>query len=56
MATECSEERSEFARVKGRSVVAGFDGGTITADAGTLSYSSKFVSSIGRHQTDGKAC
>ena len=36
MATECSAERFEFARVKGRSVVAGFDGGTITSDAGAL--------------------
>jgi hypothetical protein len=26
----------EFARVEGRAVVAGFDGGTITSDAGTL--------------------
>ena len=36
MATECSAERFEFARVKRRSVVAGFDGGTITSDAGAL--------------------
>jgi Transposase DDE domain group 1 len=36
MATECNAALFEFARVKGRSVVAGFDGGTITADAGAL--------------------
>ncbi|MBV8735754.1 MAG: hypothetical protein JO007_00570 [Alphaproteobacteria bacterium] len=36
MAAECREERFEFARVKGRSVVAGFDGGTLTAAAGAL--------------------
>ena len=36
MATECNAALFEFARVKGRSVVAGFDGGTITLDAGAL--------------------
>jgi Transposase DDE domain group 1 len=36
MATECSAERFEFARVEGRSVVAGFDGGKTTSDAGGL--------------------
>jgi hypothetical protein len=36
MPTECSPERFEFAPVKGRAVVAGFDGGTITSDAGAL--------------------
>src|ERR1700739_168495 len=36
MATECSAELFEFARVEGRSVVAGFDGGKITSDAGGL--------------------
>jgi hypothetical protein len=36
MPTECSAELFEFARVEGRSVVAGFDGGKITSDAGGL--------------------
>ena len=36
MPTECSPDRMEFARVEGRAVVAGFDGGTITSDAGAL--------------------
>ena len=36
MPTECSSERMEFASVAGRAVVAGFDGGTITSDAGAL--------------------
>jgi Transposase DDE domain group 1 len=36
MPTECSPDRFEFAPVEGRMVVAGFDGGTITSDAGTL--------------------
>ena len=36
MPTECSADRFEFARVEGRRVVAGFDGGTITSDAGAL--------------------
>ena len=36
MPTECSADRFEFARVEGRAVVAGFDGGTITSDAGAL--------------------
>ncbi|MGA8759633.1 MAG: transposase, partial [Stellaceae bacterium] len=36
MPTECSAELFEFARVEGRSVVAGFDGGKITSDAGAL--------------------
>ena len=36
MPTECSADRMEFAPVAGRSVVAGFDGGTITSDAGAL--------------------
>ena len=36
MATECNAALFEFARVKGRSVVAGFDGGTITLDASAL--------------------
>ena len=36
MATECSPELFEFAPVEGRAVVAGFDGGAITSDAGAL--------------------
>ena len=36
MHTECSAEMFEFAPVEGRQVVAGFDGGTITSDAGAL--------------------
>ena len=36
MPTECSADRFEFAPVAGRSVVAGFDGGRITSDAGAL--------------------
>jgi len=36
MQAECSAERFEFAPVERRSVVAGFDGGVITSDAGAL--------------------
>jgi hypothetical protein len=36
MQTECSADRFEFARVEGRAVVAAFDGGAITSDAGAL--------------------
>lgn len=36
MPTECSAERFEFGEVSGRVVVAGFDGGAITSDAGAL--------------------
>jgi hypothetical protein len=36
MQTECNAERFEFAAVEKRAVVAGFDGGTITSDAGAL--------------------
>jgi hypothetical protein len=36
MQTQCSADRFEFARVEGRPVVAGFDGGAITSDAGAL--------------------
>src|SRR5271167_4222395 len=36
MPTECSPELFEFAPVEGRVVVAGFDGGAITSDAGGL--------------------
>jgi hypothetical protein len=36
MPTECSADLFEFAPVEGRQVVASFDGGTITSDAGAL--------------------
>lgn len=36
MPTECSPEWFEFARVEGRAVVATFDGGRLTSDAGAL--------------------
>jgi hypothetical protein len=36
MPTECSADLFGFARVDGRAVVAGFDGGAITSDAGAL--------------------
>jgi hypothetical protein len=36
MPTECSADLFGFAAVEGRTVVAGFDGGTITSDAGAL--------------------
>jgi DDE family transposase len=34
--TECNPDLFEFARVEGRAVVAAFDGGRITSDAGAL--------------------
>ena len=36
MPTECNPTRFEFAPVGGRTVVAAFDGGSITSDAGAL--------------------
>ena len=36
MQTECNADLLGFARVEGRAVVAGFDGGRITSDAGAL--------------------
>jgi hypothetical protein len=36
MRTECSADRFGFARVERRAVVAGFDGGRMTSDAGAL--------------------
>jgi hypothetical protein len=36
MLTECNPRLFEFAPVEGRAVVAGFDGGAITSDAGAL--------------------
>jgi hypothetical protein len=36
MQAKCSAKASEFARVEGRRVVAEFDGGRLTSDAGGL--------------------
>ena len=36
MPTECNPELFDFTPVQGRAVVAGFDGGAITSDAGAL--------------------
>ena len=36
MQTECISEQFDFAPVERRAVVAGFDGGTISSDAGAL--------------------
>jgi Transposase DDE domain group 1 len=36
MQTECSADLFGFAPVEGRAVVAGFDGGRMTSDAGAL--------------------
>src|SRR5215216_7876152 len=36
MPTECNPDRFEFPRVEGRAVVASFDGGRITSEAGAL--------------------
>ncbi len=36
MPTECSPELFQFARVEGRGVMAAFDGGLVTSDAGAL--------------------
>jgi hypothetical protein len=36
MPTECNPTLFDFARVEGRCVVASFDGGRITSDAGAL--------------------
>lgn len=36
MQTECSAPTFAFARVESRRVVAGFDGGAVTSDAGAL--------------------
>src|ERR1700740_1049402 len=36
MQTECSADLLGFARVEGRAVVAGFDGGKMTSDAGAI--------------------
>ena len=36
MQTECNADLLGFARVEGRAVVAAFDGGTITSEAGAM--------------------
>ncbi len=36
MRTECNSDQFLFAPVEGRAVVASFDGGAITSDAGAL--------------------
>ena len=36
MRTECNPTSMRFARLKGRDVVAGFGGGSMTSDAGAL--------------------
>jgi hypothetical protein len=36
MRTECKQDSFGFARVEGRDVVAAFDGGRMTSDAGAL--------------------
>ena len=36
MPTECISDQFDFARAEGRSVVAAFDGGRVTSDAGAL--------------------
>ena len=50
MATECSAGLLDFAPVEGRKVVAGFDGGAITSDAGALllGASDRAIRLIGR--------
>ena len=36
MTTDCSTDLFDFTEVEGREVVAAFDGGAITSDAGAL--------------------
>src|SRR5690606_3577702 len=50
MPTECSADLFGFARVEGRAVVAGFDGGAITSDAGALllGATDRAISLVGR--------
>src|SRR3954465_5885566 len=50
MPTECSAKPSEFARVEGRPVVAEFDGGAVTSDAGglLLGAADKAIGLVGR--------
>jgi hypothetical protein len=50
MPTECKQDSFGFARVEGREVVAAFDGGTMTSDAGALllSATDKAIGLVGR--------
>jgi hypothetical protein len=50
MHTDCSAEQFEFARVEGRRVVAAFDGGAVTSDAGALllGATDRAISLVGR--------
>src|SRR6202453_4592364 len=50
MHTECSAEQFEFAPVEGRRVVAAFDGGAVTSDAGALllGATDRAISLVGR--------
>jgi hypothetical protein len=50
MPTECISEDYGFARVEGRRVLAGFDGGLISSDAGALLLGStdRAINLIGR--------
>ena len=51
MQTECSADLFGFARVEGRAVVAGFDGGRMTSDAGAMLLGlSSDVSEIALHR------
>ena len=45
MPTECNAERFEFAPVERHGVIAGFDGGAITSDAGGLLLERRIVRS-----------
>jgi len=53
MRTECSPALFEFAPVEGRAVVAGFDGGAITSDAGALllGATDRAIGLVGRFAT-----
>ena len=50
MATECSAERFDFGIVEGRPVVAAFDAGRLTSDAGALllGATDRAIDAIGR--------
>ncbi len=53
MPTECSPTLFEFAPVEGRTVMAGFDGGALTSDAGALllGATDRAVGLVGRFAT-----
>jgi hypothetical protein len=48
MQTECNADVFGFARVEGRAVVAGFDGGNITLDAGAPLLGRRSGDPVGR--------